>query len=172
MQLTLKISAHGYLNYPAPMPPDPVFLQPRGFLRASGTWVEPVVPIPVPMNTQSPCSPGPCPSQHRLDPCLACLNTASNLVLPWAPSPISPPVEKTSHAEALSKKKKKKHNSEIRAGQASFSHCVTFGMGSLAGFCFPSFSYSPCNLCLCASRRRRVWLNAVIVRVTEAPQTP
>ena len=107
MQLTLKISAHGYLNYPAPMPPDPVFLQPRGFLRASGTWVEPVVPIPVPMNTQSPCSPGPCPSQHRLDPCLACLNTASNLVLPWAPSPISPPVEKTSHAEALSKKKKK-----------------------------------------------------------------
>lgn len=149
------------------MPPNPVFLQPCEFLRASGTWLGPVVPIPVPMNTRSPCSPGPCPSRHRLDPCLACLNGASNLVLPWALSPISLPVEKTSHA-----KKKKKTTQKSELDRASFSHCITFGMGSLAGFCFPPFSYSPCNFCLCASRRRRVWLNAIVMRVTEAPQTP
>ena len=93
------------------MPPNPVFLQPCEFLRASGTWLGPVVPIPVPMNTRSPGSPGPCPSQHRLDPCLACLNGASNLVLPWAPSPIRLPVEKTSHAKK--KKNKPTQRSEL-----------------------------------------------------------
>lgn len=149
------------------MAPNPVFLQPGEFLRASGTWLGPVVPIPVPMNTRSPGSPGPCPSQHRLDPCLACLNGASNLVLPWAPSPISLPVEKTSHA-------KKKQTNQLRDQSwpdlpLPLHH---LRMGSLAGFCLPPFSYSPCNSCLCTSRRRRVWLNAVVVRVTEAPQTP
>lgn len=153
-----------------PMPPTPVFLQPRGFLRASGTWLEPVVPLPVPMNTHSPCSPGPCPSQHRLDPCLACLNRASNLVLPWAPSPISLPVEKTSCAEALSKNKtKQKTQLRNQSWPGIFLPLRHLRNGQPCWVLFPSFSYSPCNFCLCASRRRRVWLNAVIVRVTEAP---
>ena len=51
--------------------------------------------------TQSPCSPAPMPPCTGWTLASAGLNGASDSAPPWAPCPISPAVEKTSHAEAL-----------------------------------------------------------------------
>ena len=116
-------------------------LQPcRGSLMASSAWLEPVGAggsHPCAQEHRALVPPGPCPALLRLDPCLGLPERGSNFVLPWARSLISPPVGKTSHAEASSET-----ISEIRVGWAAFSQCITFGMGSSAGFCSLSFSSS------------------------------